>query len=102
MCSHGPEKRVASVVVGFPVVRDLPYERLSINADRQEYFDVLSSRNLGQLNRLVAGRIRVAIHRRSTTHSKQRKAPKSWLTTYSEATFEVINRENHLDFLLLS
>lgn len=30
---------------------------------------------------------------------KEPKAPRAWIETYQEATYEVINRENHLEFI---
>ena len=37
------------------LLKKLPYKTLSVNADRQEFTDVLSSRNFGRLQRLVSG-----------------------------------------------
>ncbi len=37
------------------LLKELPFKTLSVNADRREFTDVLSSRDLGRLQRLVAG-----------------------------------------------
>lgn len=37
------------------ILKEVPYKTLSVNADRREYAEVLSSRDLGKLQRLVSG-----------------------------------------------
>lgn len=48
-------RQVGKTTLVKQIVADLPYKTLSINADEQRYIDVLSSRNLTQMQLLVAG-----------------------------------------------
>lgn len=48
-------RQVGKTTLVESLIRKLPYKTLQINADNREYMDVLSSRELGKLKRLVSG-----------------------------------------------
>jgi len=48
-------RQVGKTTLVKSMLKKLPYKTLQINADNREYADVLSSRDVGKLRRLVSG-----------------------------------------------
>ncbi len=90
------------------IIDKLGHRALIINADQGKYIEVLSSRDLNKLQSLVHGdeldyieEGDGALNAVGIKYNKGKtKASKSWVETYPDSEFQLINKENYLDSIM--